>query len=48
MVNCVNYQYYSHWADNLSRSELMVCMDCSHAFVSQYEKADSDHKGAVK
>ena len=38
MRNCKNYIYYSSWYNNLGSTALSECMNCKHAYKSQYVK----------
>jgi len=37
-IACKNYIYYSSWYNNLGSTALSECMNCKHAYKSQYVK----------
>lgn len=42
-INCKNHNAYSHWAENLGSMELLECIVCKHAYISQYHTDRKSH-----
>jgi Zn ribbon nucleic-acid-binding protein len=46
---CKNYDKYSRWMNNLGSASLKECMNCKHAYVSQYQvKQEGNRDGRYK
>ena len=43
-VNCKNYEFYSHWFQNMPSGVLSECMECKNAHVSQYARKKDGSK----
>lgn len=42
-VDCISYHYYRHWARNLCNSAIKACMECKHAYNSQYRRKEENN-----
>ena len=42
-VYCDNHKVYSNWIRNLGNSALKECMECKHAYVSQYRNTGDSY-----